>query len=174
MSSDSDSKGISCPPTNPQLENFSLELGIQVAWGEMDALGHVNNVIYFRYLEDARLAYFWKLGFKNREAYQNVSNLFSESGIGPILYSTSCTFKKPLTYPDTIYVGAKVSEMGVKRFNIEHRIVSEGQDAIAAEGIAKVGTYNYKEKKAVEIPQKLKKKIEDLEGREFDQNPEKI
>ena len=64
-----------------------VTMNIPVAWGEMDAMGHVNNIIYFRYFETVRIEYFNRLGMMD---YQR------ESGIGPILASTEYRYKLPL------------------------------------------------------------------------------
>lgn len=155
------------PPTHPKLEEFSLEKKIYVAWREMDAFGHVNNIVYFRYLEDARLAYFWELGFQDPDYYRNVPNIFPGTKIGSILGSTSCEFKRPLSYPDILHVGARVSDMEGKRFFMDYRLVSREQEAVAAEGSATVVTYNYEKQVPVSIPDELRDRIENMEGRSF-------
>ena len=88
---------------------------IPVAWGEMDAFQHVNNVVYFRYFESARIAYSVKIGL---HAYRE------QTGIGPILGSTSCKYKLPLTYPDTVSVGARTTAIEDDRFTMQYAIVS--------------------------------------------------
>src|SRR5262252_7581242 len=103
---------------------FPVVVELPVVWGEMDAYRHVNNVVYFRYFESARLEYFRRLGWFEYER---------ETGIGPILAATQARFRKPLTYPDTISVGARVAHLGVDRFTIDHFLVSHGQGVVAAE-----------------------------------------
>ena len=76
------------------LREFPVVIEMPVRWGDMDAFNHVNNVVYLRYFESARIAYFERLGF-------GIS--IAEQGIGPILASTSCEFKFPLTYPCLLY-----------------------------------------------------------------------
>ncbi len=73
------------------LEDFSVIVEFPVAWGEMDALSHVNNVAYFRYFENARIAYFDRI---------KIWELMEKTGMGPILASTQCWFRFPLTYPE--------------------------------------------------------------------------
>ena len=85
----------------------TVTMNIPVAWGEMDAMGHVNNIIYFRYFETVRIEYFNRL---NMMGYQN------QWGIGPILASTECRFKMPLQYPDTVIAGTKILSMEEDRF----------------------------------------------------------
>ena len=71
------------------LDEFSFVIDMDVDWGDMDALQHVNNVEYFKYFQNARIAYFEK---------NNSNNLFSESRISTILASTQCKFIYPLFY----------------------------------------------------------------------------
>ena len=94
-----------------------------VAWGEMDSLQHVNNIVYFRYFESARMAYFDKLRFWDYMA---------ETGIGPILASTQCKFRIPLAYPDTISAGARVVKVEKDRFLMEYVIFSHEHQRAAA------------------------------------------
>ena len=94
-----------------------------VAWGEMDAFQHVNNVVYFRSFESARLYYL--------EQTPAMAEL-AETGIGPILHSINCRFRFPLTYPDRIQVGVRVMALGEDRFTVHHCIVSANHDRIAA------------------------------------------
>ena len=136
------------------LSNCTVVMTIPVAWGEMDAMGHVNNIIYFRYFESVRIDYFIKLGLIN---YQQ------ETGIGPILASTECHFKLPLQYPDTVTVGAKTLSMEEDRFVIGHEVFSHKHQRIAAVGEGVVVTYDYRNKKKVPIPDALRAKILELE-----------
>src|SRR5258708_6349714 len=78
-----------------------------VAWGEMDSFGHVNNTVYFRYFENARLEYFRRLAWPAENP---------PKGIGPILHSTQCRFRKPLAWPDRIAIGARIPRIEADRF----------------------------------------------------------
>src|ERR1700732_4067874 len=89
-----------------------------VVWGEMDAYEHVNNVVYFRYFENARLEYIRRLDWF---AYED------EPHIGPILASPQARFRRPLTYPDTIAIGARLLKLEEDRFDLGHKIVSQAQ-----------------------------------------------
>ena len=120
--------------TSDLLAGFPLQLEIALAWGEMDAFGHVNNAVYFRYFESARIAYFEAIGWTAHMA---------ESGVGPILASTSCRFKQPLCYPDRLQVGARVTEVKSDRFSMTYRLVSESLASVAAEGQGLVVSYDY-------------------------------
>lgn len=158
---------ITRPPEHPKLDDFSMGVKINVAWREMDAFGHVNNITYFRYFEDVRLAYFWELGFKDEELFRNTPSIFSEENVGPILASTSCEYKRPLTYPDVLHVGGRVTDIEGERFHMTYLVVSEKHDSIAAEGKATVVTYDYEKQRPVSVPEGLVGRIEDLEGESF-------
>ncbi|MBF0120076.1 MAG: acyl-CoA thioesterase [Desulfobacterales bacterium] len=120
----------------------------------MDAFQHVNNIVYFRYFESARIVYFEKI---------DVLEQMANTGIGPILASTQCKFKIPLTYPDTISIGAKVSKIEEYSFIMEYAVISHKHNKIAAEGEAVIVAYDYKEKKKTTVPNVLKEKILSLE-----------
>ncbi len=158
---------ITRPPEHPKLDDFSMGVEINVAWREMDAFGHVNNITYFRYFEDIRLAYFWELGFKDEELFRNTPSIFSKEKIGPILASTSCEYKRPLTYPDILHVGGKVTDIEKKRFHMKYHVISEKHDSIAAESNATIVTYDYEKQKPVPVPSELRERIENLEGETF-------
>jgi acyl-CoA thioester hydrolase len=136
------------------LEDYPVVIEQPLAWGDMDALKHVNNIVYFRYLENSRIAYFEKI---------NEMELIDEAGTGPILASIQCKFKIPLTYPDNIYIGAKITELSEDRFVMKHCIVSQRHKAIAAIGEGTVVWLNYREHKKSPIPQALKERIRTLE-----------
>ena len=135
------------------LKNFPVVIELPVLWGDMDAMAHVNNVIYFRYFESARVAYFEKIKFRR-----------DKTNLGPILGSVRCRFRIPLTHPDTISVGARVTEIQSDRFTMEHVIVSHKLNAIAAEGDGIIVSFNYRENKKAALPAEIKKRIEELEA----------
>ena len=140
------------------LRSFPVVAEIPVTWGDMDSFQHVNNVIYFRYFESARIQYFEAVG---------LMDIVEKLGVGPILGSTSCRYRTPLTYPDTVYVGAKITEMHEKRFTMEYLIVSEQHPETVAEGSGVVICYNYQKNQSTQIPEVVHHAIEKLEGREF-------
>ncbi|SMC25654.1 acyl-CoA thioester hydrolase [Desulfacinum hydrothermale DSM 13146] len=139
------------------LEGFPVVIELPVVWGEMDAFQHVNNVVYFRYFETARIAYFLEM---------NYMKIMEETGIGPILAATQCRYRFPLTYPDTISVGARVPALQEDRFTMEYRIVSHRHKRIAAEGDALVVSYDYRKNAKTALPERVRHHILRVEGRE--------
>jgi acyl-CoA thioester hydrolase len=136
------------------LKDYSVVLEIPVAWGEMDSFQHVNNTVYFRYFESARLLYAEKIGLHSMK---------NETGIGPILGSASCTYKFPITYPDTVSVGAKVTCLEADRFTMQYVVVSHRHRRIAAEGDGLIVMYDYREGRKVAIPDEIRKRIVAME-----------
>jgi acyl-CoA thioester hydrolase len=140
------------------LKDYPVVVPITIAWGEMDALQHVNNIVYFRYFETARIAYFEKLDFMS---------MTQRTGVGPILGETSCKFRKPLTYPDVVWAGARVATIEEDRFTMSLRLVSEKLETVAAEGAAVIVAYDYHAKRKAELPALVRQHIEAVEGRRF-------
>ncbi len=140
--------------THPELAGFPVVIDLDVAWGEMDSYAHVNNVVYFRYFENARIAYLDRVGW--------IASM-RETGFGPILASTSARFRKPVTYPDHLQVGARVIDIQPDRVTFEFKLVSTKLNAVACEGQAVVVSYDYKTNAKAPIPDAIRKAVEDLE-----------
>ncbi len=135
------------------LTEFPVIVESPVIWGDMDAYEHVNNTVYFRYFESARIAFFDQLKFKEVK---------DETGIGPILASTQCRFRIPLTYPDTVSIGARVSDVEGDRFTMHYRVVSHQHKKIAAEGEGLLIAYDYKALKKAALPEIIFQRIKQL------------
>ncbi|MGX9462768.1 acyl-CoA thioesterase [Shewanella sp. A14] len=120
---------------NNFLEQHSITTNIQVAWGDMDALQHVNNSVYFKYFETARLDFFNQI---------NLLGDLKSTGVGPVLSETNARFKRPVTFPDTIIVGAKISDINEDRFVMHYTVFSKAQQAVTTIGWAKVVMFNFK------------------------------
>lgn len=136
------------------LNDYPVIVEFPVAWGEMDAMGHVNNIVYFRYFESARIAYFEKI---------NVMDSMTETGVGPILGEISCKFRIPLTYPDKVLIGTRVIDIQEDRFVMKHLVVSMKHGKAAAEGVGVIVTFDYREGKKVAVPAEMIRRIRDVE-----------
>jgi acyl-CoA thioester hydrolase len=119
----------------------------------MDAFGHVNNIVYFRYFESARMASFERLGMGDR---------MRDTGVGPILHSTRCRFRVPLTYPDTVAVGTKVVDIQQDRFTMAYAVVSARFARVAADGDGLIVMFDYRRNLKVTIPDDLREVLEKL------------
>lgn len=94
-----------------------------VAWGEMDAFNHVNNVAYYRYAESARISYFRQIGLTK-----------SRSDLSTILASSSCQYLSPVSFPDTLFIGVRVKHIGNTSLIFEYEFLSHTQAKIVARG----------------------------------------
>ncbi|MDO6678774.1 thioesterase family protein [Shewanella sp. 4_MG-2023] len=113
----------------------SIITEIPVAWGEMDALNHVNNAVYFRYFETARIDFFSQI---------NMMDELKKTSVGPVLSETQAKFKRPVTFPDSLLVGITISDIKQDRFMMHYRVFSKAQQAITTTGSAKVVMFNFK------------------------------
>jgi acyl-CoA thioester hydrolase len=139
-------------------EGFPVWIVLPIQWGDQDAFGHVNNTVYLRWFESARIAYGSKIDL-------------AESGdgkkIGPILAAIACNYRRQLKYPDTVHIGARIIRIGRSSLTMEHRIVSERLGAIAAEGDSTLVAFDYAAQKSTALPQTVRARIEQIEGRVF-------
>ena len=140
------------PALEKFLSEYPLTLEYPLLWGDMDAFAHLNNTVYLRYFETARVAYTEQL------------MQFSRDGdSGPILADTYCRFRIPLTYPDRINVGVRVSEVRDYDFIQEYAIYSFQHDGIAATGTGRVVNFDYVTGEKVTLSATLRDRIAALE-----------
>jgi acyl-CoA thioester hydrolase len=146
------------PGCDELLAGYPVVVEIQVRWRDMDALGHVNNVQYYEYFEMARITYLERLG------------VWHPGGkwidVGVILASNSCRYKAPVTYPDTVLVGTRVSTLGIDRVAMENLMVSRTLGVVAAEGKAVVVSYDYRRKRKRPWSEEQRAAFIRVEGRE--------
>jgi acyl-CoA thioester hydrolase len=138
------------------LAGYPVSIAIPVQWGDQDAFAHVNNVVYFRWLESARIAYFLRIG---------VMKPLSTDRMGSILASTSCDYRRSIVFPDTVRVGIRATRIGRTSIGFEHRIVSLEQKALAAEGTSTTVVYDYAAGRPHPVSAEIRQAIEELEGR---------
>ena len=140
------------------LAGFPVVVVQPVQWGEQDPLGHVNHVTYFRWYETARIAYFLKVG---------LMDMHKDERIGPILASVANDYRRQITYPDTVHIGVRITRIGRSSMDMEHKIVSQNDHAIAAEGTSTLVVFDYQTNKSHPVPARIRHAIENLEGRTF-------
>ena len=145
------------PDVPAELADHPLRIAIPVQWGDQDSFGHVNNVVHFRWMESARIAYFATL---------LPGTATTNQGVGPILASIKCDFRRQLQYPDTIQVSASITRIGRTSLTMVHRVYSEQQRAIVSEGDSVLVMFDYIAQKPTPVPDAVRAKIEALEGRQ--------
>ncbi len=127
---------------------FRFSTTLEVRWRDLDALGHVNNAVYFTYLEQARFQYLRELGLIPSDPF----------GIGMILAEARCQFKSPLELGERVTIHTRVSELRNSSFIFEYRI--EGEDGrVAATARSVQVCYDYQNQRSVPIPDKWREAI---------------
>ncbi|MDO3665885.1 acyl-CoA thioesterase [Acinetobacter higginsii] len=133
-----------------ELSVYPVVLKQTVAWGDMDAFGHVNNVQYYRYIESARIAYLMAL------------NIFDQD-ILTVVASSQCKYLSPVFYPDVLHIGARIEELRNSAFRMHYVLWSETQDQVVATGEAVMVCVDKLTSKKLNIPDTIRQKIIQLE-----------
>jgi acyl-CoA thioester hydrolase len=131
-----------------------ITLQIPIRWGDMDALAHVNNTVYFRYCESARIAYFEALG-----------GMAAPTGSeGILLVAASLNFRRPLVYPDSVAVEVRTTAMSARSITMSYLLKSAADGTVAADGSSVVVWADYTRGKSLPLPESLVEAIVALEG----------
>jgi acyl-CoA thioester hydrolase len=118
------------------------EMVIPVRWGDMDAMGHVNNTLYFRYMEVVRLDWIYRVGGRT-----------DLNGQGPIIVNAFCNFLRQLTFPGDARVTMYVASPGRSSFETYHSIErADAPGVVYAEGGARTVWTDYAAKKSAPLP----------------------
>ena len=121
-----------------------------IAWGDMDAFGHVNNVLYYRYMESARIRYMDELNIFQHDVYTVVA-------------SNQCKYIRPVFYPDQLKIGARVEEMRNSALRMSYLLWSEQQQAIVALGEAVMVCVDKENMLKLPIPEIIRQKVTKIE-----------
>ena len=124
--------------------NLALLEHIPIRWGDMDAMGHVNNTIYFRYMEQVRVSWYEKM----------FGELSASQKEGMVIVNASCNFLKPLTYPGTVEV--KMLFGAASRSSVESYYEMRMNDVLYADGAAKIVWIDVEQGKARPLPESIR------------------
>lgn len=134
--------------------SWPVEVEVNVAWGEMDAFQHVNNTVFLRWFETARIAYFQKIEMPTRAGGETP---------GPILARATIDFKQPVTFPDRVKVRARIDKVGTTSFTMQYQAESQHR-GIVAEGDGVVVMFDYRKGTKVAVGDDLRARIAKLEA----------
>lgn len=124
------------------------EIQITVRFGETDALGHINNASYFVYLEEARIRFFEKLGYKMDAKNWNF-----------ILASTKCDFVSQGYFNQVLSVKTYVSKIGTKSFQLEHEILDSSTQNLIAKANGVMVYFDFDNQQSEPLPDELKDRL---------------
>ena len=121
---------------------------IAIRWGDMDAMGHVNNTVYFRFMEQARIGWFEAL-VPRGEAWR---------GTGIVIANASCNFKRAMNYPGTVDVKVYTAPPGGSSVATFYELLMGGD--LYADGTATVVFVDMERQKPVRIPETIRARLQ--------------
>ncbi|MFZ1624153.1 MAG: thioesterase family protein [Gammaproteobacteria bacterium] len=119
-----------------------------IRWGDMDAYEHVNNTVYFRYMEQARVEWLEAAGYH--------CNARQEA---PVIVHADCSYLLPLSYPGTVEVRLFAGHAGRSSLLTFYELRLQGDDRLYAEGSAKIVWINPVSGKSVNLPESLRQLV---------------
>src|SRR5579863_1299974 len=135
------------------MNGLPVTVSCPIQWGDMDALGHVNNARYLTWFESARIALLSRAGILADRPRE----------MGPILATTTCDFLRPVTYPGDVVVGAGVTKVGRTSIAMEYGVWRADEPAtMCARGSSVVVLVNYGSMAKVEVPPSVPAALEIL------------
>jgi acyl-CoA thioester hydrolase len=133
-------------PAHKKLVHESI---IAIRWGDMDAMGHVNNAVYFRYMETARIDWCRSIGCMPEQSKQ-----------GPVIVNAYCSFIKQLRYPGDVLVKHHVTTVGRTSFDTFVTLErSDDPGTIWAEGGARMVWLDFASNQSLPLPGWLREKV---------------
>ncbi len=135
--------------------DYPVIISLPVQWGDQDMFGHVNNTVFFRWFESARIEYLDRIG---------LSDLKQREQVGPILAAIGCNYRRQLTFPDTVDIGSRVTRIGHTSVTMSHALWSERQQALVADGDSTIVAFDYRTQRPVPVPDAIRQAIEKVEG----------
>lgn len=142
---------------DPRLPDFTVVVPVEVMFRDIDAMGHLNNAVYLSYLEWARTKYwlglqkstdFWKIGF--------------------VVARAEIDYLSPAQMCETLLIGIRAEEIGVKSFTFGYRVVAVGEgDCVRPVAQARTVQvlFDWSSRRSVPIDTDLRARMEEFEGR---------
>jgi|SRR5690554_1667168 len=134
------------------MKDTSTTLILRIDWSELDLFGHVNNVVFYRYIQSARVRFWEQIG---------LYEMFEKEKIAPLLASATIDFKKPLQYPGNAIIQYKPAFVKNTSFGLEYAFLND-QNETTALGRDTMVLYDFNENKKLTIPDNLRENIDNL------------
>ena len=126
----------------PEQRKLVHDMVLSIRWGDMDAMGHVNNTVYFRYMETVRIEWMRAVGCDP-----------DPQGQGPVIVNAFCNFYRQLEYPGDVRVKLYVSDPGRTTFDSWCTMERTDQPGVVcAEGGATTIWVDFPQQKAETLP----------------------
>ncbi len=135
-------------------DDFSYFLSENTRWGDSDAMGHINNVLYARYYESARVAYFDEL--------LNIK-FVNKVPTGIILADMKIAYLQQLHHPSEMVIGGRLSRLGGSSLHFDAAVFIEGNEQPISTSRATLVWFDYVNNQSLKIPQEIRETIIDYE-----------
>jgi len=135
-------------------KNFNTSYTIRIDWADLDLFGHVNNVVFFKYIQAARVNYCELIGLTSLDEADKLSFMVA---------SSQCQFKKPLHYPGNILVHTRVDWVKNTSLQLCYRLEKNGE--LIAEAQDVIVVFDHRQKTKALISEELRKRIAEREQR---------
>jgi acyl-CoA thioester hydrolase len=142
----------------PDYTTFPVSKVIEIHWGDMDELGHVNNIMYFRYFETARIVYLQHVGAGDFNQREDV----------PVVVSIQMNYRLPIVFPARVAVYVRTAEVKQRSFVMQCVMVEEGTSTVYADGQCTVVWISRATGKAIPLPMALREGIQHLEAQHLE------
>ncbi len=134
---------------------FRFRTAIDVRFRDLDALGHVNNAVYFTYFEVARGAYF--AAIRGRP--------LGVEDFAIVIAEATCRYRSPAFYNERLIVEVATVSLRSRSFALRYRVVEETTGRLVAEGRTVQVAYDHRAKHTMALPAAFRVQIEAFEGR---------
>ncbi len=119
---------------------------LPIRWGDMDAMNHVNNTVYFRYMEQARIEWLESLGYGTGQ----------HTDEGPVIVNAGCTYLVPLIYPGNVEVRMFIGHPGRSSLPTHYELRLQGNEKLYATGDAKMVWINPASGRSIPLPDNMR------------------
>ncbi|MBW1810662.1 MAG: acyl-CoA thioesterase [Deltaproteobacteria bacterium] len=147
--------------STPAVQDFKFSCEVEVRFRDLDAMGHVNNAVYFTFFEIARTGYMQALGH-----YSDKDDLFDLYPF--ILLDVQCRYLSAAVLSERLVVHLRTVRIGNKSYQFEYLITAKADNRPVGVGRSTQVYYSYQQQKTLPIPDAFRQCIEKLEARSFD------
>ncbi|MDR6226009.1 acyl-CoA thioesterase [Desmospora profundinema] len=130
---------------------MSLSTTLQVRFNECDGLGHVNNAVYYTYMETARI-----------ELFRMLDPKMDLHDWKLIVASTSCEYKAQASFAQWLTITTETERIGTKSFTLRHRILDRDSGHLIADGRAVMVHFDYPSQKSVPLTEEMVRILESI------------
>lgn len=117
-------------------------------WGDQDAMGHINNVLFLRYLEGARIAYIGALCGAEGDSTGNV-----------ILADVQCSFRRQIRHPAELVIHSRTVRVGRSSLSIEQVMADADTGVDVATGASVMVWFDYRAQEPAPVPEWLREAL---------------